>query len=170
MVCQKCGYDFCWNWLGHYPNYVHDPGSYWGLRGLIRYSFIFFVILSFNVKFWYILPYIGAIQKWMLYIGFMFVASNLLVIIALLVEFLWGLGAVTIRSDNNKGKTFVKIFFGISAVFLPFIYIWLFIKMCYSELMYSVVLTLMYEVIFLITIFSCWGMCACWISICNKCR
>ena len=32
MIWQKCKYEFCWNCLGYYPNYVHEETTYCPLK------------------------------------------------------------------------------------------------------------------------------------------
>ena len=36
MMCQHCSYEFCWECLGHYPGYVHEPYAIWWLRPILN--------------------------------------------------------------------------------------------------------------------------------------
>lgn len=72
MSCQKCKYEFCWRWMGHYSGYDHKEPMPCGLRPFMRFWILLsmvigaytklsmecFVFSAVNYFFWYIIKFI----------------------------------------------------------------------------------------------------------------
>lgn len=78
MVCQKCSYEFWWDWLGYYKDYQHLDGTPCPLRVFILFPIFWFFLAWINFKLCYSITLIATIQKSVLYFVFMLIMSTLI--------------------------------------------------------------------------------------------
>lgn len=78
MVCQKCSYEFCWDWLGYYKDYQHLDGTPCPLRVFIIYPLMWFFLFWMNFKLCYSFTLLAVVQKAILCFAFEFIMSTLI--------------------------------------------------------------------------------------------
>lgn len=77
MACQKCSYEFWWDWLGYYKDYGHIDDTFWPLRLYILYSLVYFFLFSLNFKVWYSFGLIAFLEKTAIYLWSMLIIWSL---------------------------------------------------------------------------------------------
>jgi hypothetical protein len=70
MTWGKCHFEFWWDCLGYYPNYVHQENTFWPIRIFITIiAPLMLSVMHFDYNLWKFIPILGTIQGWIFYVA-----------------------------------------------------------------------------------------------------
>jgi len=164
MICQKCKYEFCWIWLGHYPGYKHTENTFCPIRKLITYLSLAIGFIAIYFKLIISFSFLSILQSLILsimyYPFYYFLFPNFILFSLIFVGPISGLPAALILERNkiteNPILSIMIIAIGVSVGWFilcsPFLYIYMWYKIICSSYYFFIAKTIFYEVVIILTV------------------
>ena len=151
MVWQKCKYEFCWIWLGHYPGYVHQNDTICGVRKFVTTIMIMMWIFSVASHIMYTDLWIAWFVRWFWRTVGKFALANIAGL-SIFLTFPISFGFVSWMNSYSYSwcDTVWRFFTGCLVIFYPMGWGFLMYFSYHSTTFYFIPMYIIYEIIIVI--------------------